>query len=172
MIYQRARILVNWKFLGGAENAMHISYSWGIVTEASMNILQLHHEMTEETKAVNAFQPTSLIESCFINNEYFLAASVACFNLQHRHHALSPQEVLRTRDLLAKSLQVWNFTSNLSEEAIRLVEAARVVLGYPQQGRWDGSEAARTSTQQTQGQKPTRNPWGKCLSGLTVLSPR
>lgn len=152
MICQRARILINWKFLGGAKDPIQIDYAWGIVTEASMNILQLQHEMAGGTEAIDTFQPTSLIESCFINNGYFLAASVACFNLQHRQDALSSREVSRTRDLLAKSLHIWIGTLNLSGEAVRLVEAVRVALGYPERSDWDDAQPTSRSTQQAQGQ--------------------
>lgn len=129
-----------------------------------MNILQLQHEIAEATEVIDAFQPTSLIESCFINNGYFLAASVACYNLQHRQNALSPPEVSRTRDLLAKSFQIWNGTLNLSEEAITLVAAIRVVLGYPQQSGWEDAEGAHASTQ-VQGQTTTRS-----LARLSLLT--
>lgn len=132
MLYQRARILVNWKFLGTSKDTDRSNYCWTIVVEAASEIMRLQHRMVDETDVLDSFRPTGMIESCFINNGYFLAASIACFILQHRKDVLSMQTLSEVQTLLEKSLTIWNRTNDLSREAIKVVAALRHVLGYPE----------------------------------------
>ncbi|KAM0429995.1 hypothetical protein ACHAPT_006001 [Fusarium lateritium] len=133
MHYQRARILINWKFLGTSKDATHSDQSWSIVIEAALEILRLQHLMAEESEVLDASRPTGIPDSCFMNNGYFLAASIACFLVQHRKDKLSFNDLLEVQILLQKSLAVWSRTNDLSREASKVVTALRVVLGTPEQ---------------------------------------
>lgn len=131
MHYQRARILVNWKFLSTSKDVMAINECWSIVIEASFEILRLQHRMAEEVEVFKASRPTGMVDSCFINHGYFLAASIACFLMQHHRDRLSTQDLLNVRTLLEKSLAIWSSSNDLSREASKVVSAMRVVLGKP-----------------------------------------
>jgi hypothetical protein len=120
MHYQRARILVNWKFLGTSQDTSASNKPWSIVIDAALEILRLQHRLT------------GMVHSCFINNGYFLAASIACFLVQHRKDRLSAQDLFEVRSLLKKSLAIWSSTNDLSREANRVVAALRIVLGKPE----------------------------------------
>ncbi|RSM12612.1 hypothetical protein CEP52_002341 [Fusarium oligoseptatum] len=58
MHYQRARILINWKFLGTSKDPADSDQSWSIVIEAALEILQLQHLMAEESEVSDASRPT------------------------------------------------------------------------------------------------------------------
>lgn len=133
MHYQRARILINWKFLGTSKEPTDSGQSWSVVIEAALEILRLQHLMGEESEVLDASRPTGIPDSCFMNNGYFLAASVACFIVQHRNDKLSPQDLTEVRSLLEKSLDIWSSTNDLSREASKVVMALRVVLGKPEE---------------------------------------
>ncbi|RTE85421.1 hypothetical protein BHE90_000046 [Fusarium euwallaceae] len=142
MHYQRARILVNWKSLGTSKDPADSDQSWSIVIEAALEILQLQHLMAEESEVSDASRPTGIPDSCFMNNGYFLAASVACFLIQRRRHKLSPQQLAEVRSLLEKSLDIWSRTNDFSREASKVVMALRVVLGMPEEYRTQTSEVS------------------------------
>ncbi|KAH7254653.1 hypothetical protein B0J15DRAFT_558938 [Fusarium solani] len=129
MHYQRARILINWKFLGTCKEPTDSDQSWSIVIEAALEILRLQHLMAEESEVLDSSRPTGIPDSCFMNNGYFLAASVACFIVQHRNDKLSPQDLTEVRSLLERSLAIWSSTNDFSREAGKVVMALRVVLG-------------------------------------------
>lgn len=131
MHYQRARILVNWKFLSTSKDVMGINECWSIVIEASFEIMRLQHRMVEEFEVFKASRPTGMIDSCFIDHGYFLAASIACFIVQHHKDRLSTQDLLEVQTLLEKSLAIWSSSKDLSREASKVVSAMRVVLGKP-----------------------------------------
>ncbi|KAF7165190.1 hypothetical protein CNMCM5623_009456 [Aspergillus felis] len=133
MHYQRARILVNWKILGTSKDTQASDQCWGIVIEAALEILRLQHRMAEECDVLDASRPTGMVDSCFINNGYFLAASILCFLVQHRQDRLSAQDLSEVRSLLEKSLAIWSRTNHLSREASKVVMALRVVLGNPEE---------------------------------------
>ncbi|GIJ83269.1 hypothetical protein Asppvi_002088 [Aspergillus pseudoviridinutans] len=133
MHYQRARILVNWKFLSTSKDTQASNQCWGIVIEAALEILRLQHRMAEESDVLDASRPTGMVDSCFINNGYFLAASILCFLVQHRQDRLSAQDLSEVRSLLEKSLAIWSRTNHLSSEASKVVMALRVVLGQPEE---------------------------------------
>ncbi len=133
MHYQRARILINWKFLGTAKDTAQSTHCWSIVMEATLEIMRLQHLMAEESNVLEALRPTGMVDSCFMNNGYFLAASIACFLLQHRKERLSAQDLWEVRGLLEKSLAIWSRTNDLSREASRVVTALRVVLEKPEE---------------------------------------
>ncbi|KAI8653441.1 Fungal-trans domain-containing protein [Fusarium keratoplasticum] len=133
MHYQRARILINWKFLGTSQEPTDSDQSWSVVIEAALEILRLQHLMGEESEVLDASRPTGIPDSCFMNNGYFLAASVACFIVQHRKDKLSPQDLTEVRSLLERSLAIWSSTNDLSREASKVVMALRVVLGKPEE---------------------------------------
>ncbi|KAJ5801899.1 fungal specific transcription factor domain-containingprotein [Penicillium pulvis] len=143
MHYQRARILVNWKFLSTSEDTTRNNQSWSIVIEAALHIMRLQHRVADESEVFNTFRSTVMADSCFINNGYFLAASIACFLVQHRKDILSVQDTLEVRSLLEKSLAIWDRTSDLSREASRVVTALRLVLGNSE----DTTIEARASPQ-------------------------
>ncbi|KAJ4209569.1 hypothetical protein NW759_013424 [Fusarium solani] len=129
MHYQRARILINWKFLGTCKEPTDSDQSWSIVIEAALEILRLQHLMAEESEVLDSSRPTGIPDSCFMNNGYFLAASVACFIVQHRNDKLSPQDLTEVRSLLERSLAIWSSTNGFSREAGKVVMALRAVLG-------------------------------------------
>ncbi|KAJ5303862.1 uncharacterized protein N7443_003522 [Penicillium atrosanguineum] len=129
MHFQRSRILVNWKFLSTSKDTTHNNQCWSIVIEAALEIMRLQHRMEDESEVLDALRPTGMVDSCFINNGYFLAASIACFLLQHRKDRLSVQDLLEVRSLLEKSLAIWSRTNDLSREASKVVTALKVVLG-------------------------------------------
>ncbi|GAB1211406.1 hypothetical protein ATERTT37_000520 [Aspergillus terreus] len=129
MHYQRARILVNWKPLGTSEDNSGSSRCRHIVIEAASEIMRLQHRMAEDFDVLDASRPTGLLDSCFINNGYFLAASIACFLVQHRKDWLSAPALSEVRSLLEKSLAIWSRTNELSNEANKVVAALRIVLG-------------------------------------------
>lgn len=133
MHYQRARILVNWKFLSTSKDITGSNQCWSIVIEAALDIMRLQHRMAEESDVLDASRPTGLVESCFINNGYFLAASIACFLVQHRKDRLSDQDLWEVRSLLERCLGIWNRTNDLSREASKVVTALRIVLGTPEE---------------------------------------
>ncbi|KAL4780623.1 fungal-specific transcription factor domain-containing protein [Aspergillus varians] len=135
MHYQRARILINWKFLSTLKDpaTTHNNQSWNIVIEAALEIIRLQHRIAEESEVLNSFRPTGMVDSCFINNGYFLAASIACFLVQHRKDRLSAQGLSEVQTLLEKSLAIWSRTDNLPREASKVVTALRVVLGKPEE---------------------------------------
>jgi hypothetical protein len=132
MHYQRARILVNWKFLGTSQDTSASNKPWSIVIDATLEILRLQHRLAEESDVLDASRLTGIVHSCFINNGYFLAASIACFLVQHRKDRLSAQDLFEVRSLLEKSLAIWSSTNDLSREANRVVAALRIVLGKPE----------------------------------------
>ncbi|RSM15056.1 hypothetical protein CDV31_005136 [Fusarium ambrosium] len=144
MHYQRARILVNWKSLGTSKDPADSDQSWSIVIEAALEILQLQHLMAEESEVSDASRPTGIPDSCFMNNGYFLAASVACFLIQRRRDKLLPQQLAEVRNLLEKSLDIWSRTNDFSREASKVVMALRVVLGKPEEYRTQTSEVTDT----------------------------
>ncbi|KAJ5528344.1 fungal specific transcription factor domain-containingprotein [Penicillium frequentans] len=154
MHYQRARILVNWKFLSTSEDTTRSNQSWSIVIEAALHILRLQHRVAEESEVLNTFCSTVMADSCFINNGYFLAASIACFLVLHRKDSLSVQDTLEVRSLLEKSLAIWNRTNDLSREASKVVTALRLVLGNPEDPSADTTIEARTSPQAGGGENP------------------
>lgn len=133
MHYQRARILVNWKFLSTSKDATDSDQSWSIVIGAALEILRLQHLMAEESEVLDASRPTIIPDSCFMNNGYFLAASVACFLVQHHKDKLSPEDLTEVRRLLELSLDLWSRANEFSIEASKVVMALRVVLGKPEE---------------------------------------
>lgn len=147
MHYQRARILVNWKFLSTSEDTTRSNQSWSIVIEAALHIMRLQHRVAEESEVLNTFCSTVMADSCFINNGYFLAASIACFLVQHRKDNLSVQDTLEVRSLLEKSLAIWNRTNDLSREASKVVTALRLVLKNPEDPSTETTMEARASPQ-------------------------
>lgn len=154
MHYQRARILVNWKFLSTSEDTTRSNQSWSIVIEAASHIMRLQHRVAEESEVLNTFCSTVMADSCFINNGYFLAASIACFLVQHRKDNLSVQDTLEVRSLLEKSLAIWNRTNDLSREASKVVTALRLVLGNPEDPSTDTTMEVRASPQAGGGENP------------------
>ncbi|EEU35578.1 uncharacterized protein NECHADRAFT_86811 [Fusarium vanettenii 77-13-4] len=144
MHYQRARILINWKFLGTSKNPNDSDQSWSIVIEAALEILRLQHLMAEESEVSDATRPTGIPDSCFMNNGYFLAASAACFLVQHRKDKLSPEDLTEVRRLLELSLNIWSRANDFSREANKVVMALRVVLGKPEEPRPRASEVLGT----------------------------
>ncbi|KAH8678551.1 fungal-specific transcription factor domain-containing protein, partial [Xylariales sp. PMI_506] len=133
MHYQRARILVNWKFLDNCKDTTRANQCWNTILEAAVEILRLHHLMAEESELLDTFRPAGMLESCFLNNGYFLAASIMCF-LVHRHaDILSSQKLSEVRDLLERSLLIWTGINDLSREANKVVTALRIVLGNPEE---------------------------------------
>ncbi|RSL48148.1 hypothetical protein CEP53_009654 [Fusarium sp. AF-6] len=142
MHYQRARILINWKFLGTSKDPADSDLSWSIVIEAALEILRLQHLMAEESEVSDTSRPTSIPDSCFMHNGYFLAASVACFLVQHRKDKLSPRDLIQVWSLLEKSLDIWSRTNDFSREASKVVTALRVVLGKPEEYRTRTSEVS------------------------------
>lgn len=129
MHYQRAKILINWKFLGTSKDNNGSSQCRHIVIEAASEIMRLQHRMAEDFDVLDASRPTGLVDSCFINNGYFLAASIACFVVQHRKDWLSAPALSEVRRLLEKSLAIWSRTKELSNEANKVLAALRIVLG-------------------------------------------
>lgn len=158
MHYQRARILINWKFLGTCKEPTDSDQSWSIVIEAALEILRLQHLMAEESEVLDSSRPTGIPDSCFMNNGYFLAASVACFIVQHRNDKLSPQDLTEVRSLLERSLAIWSSTNGFSRESGKVVMALRVVLG-----KLDEPES-----QTSEGQNPTHRNKDPDLTSLAV----
>lgn len=158
MHYQRARILINWKFLGTSKEPTDSNQSWSIVIEAALEILRLQHLMTEESEVLDASRPTGIPDSYFMNNGYFLAASVACFIIQHHKDKLLPQDLTEVRSLLEKSLAIWSCVGDFSREASKVVMALRVVLGKP----------AQSESQRSKGQNPTHQSKAPDLTSLAV----
>ena len=97
--------------------------------EAALEIMRLQHRMVEESEALDTFRPTGMVDSCFISNGYFLAASIACYLVQHFKNRLSVQDLSEMRSLLEKSLAIWSRTNDLSREASKVVTALKVVFG-------------------------------------------
>ncbi|GFF78799.1 uncharacterized transcriptional regulatory protein C139.03 [Aspergillus udagawae] len=147
MHYQRARILVNWKFLSTSRDTTTSSQCWSIVIEAALEIMRLQHRMADESDVLDASRPTGMVDSCFINNGYFLAASIVCFLVQHRKDRLSAQDLLEVRSLLEKSLAIWSRTNDLSREASKVVTALRVVLGQSEEPSTHSTTEATASPQ-------------------------
>ncbi|KAM6509733.1 hypothetical protein FALCPG4_017381 [Fusarium falciforme] len=147
MYYQRARILINWKFLGTCKEPTNSDQSWSIAIEAALEILRLQHLMGEESEVLDASMPTRIPDSCFMNNGYFLAASVACFIVQHRNDKLSPQDSTEVRSLLERSLAIWSSTNDFSREASKVVMALRVVLGKPEEPESQTNEDQNSTRQ-------------------------
>jgi hypothetical protein len=133
MHYQRARILLNWKFLGTSKDITASNQCWSIVIEAALEILRLQHRVAEESEVFDASRPTGMVDSCFINNGYFLAASVACYLVQHHKDRLAAEDLLEVRSLLEQSLAIWSRTKDLTREASKVVSALRIVLGQPEE---------------------------------------
>lgn len=167
MHYQRARILVNWKFLGTSKDTTGSNQCWSIVIEAALEIMRLQHRMAEESEVLDASRPTGMVDSCFINNGYFLAASIACFLVQHHKDRLSAQDLLEVRSLLEKSLAIWSRTNDLSREASKVVTALRVVLGKPEEPSTHSTIEARASPQAGGGENPKHH---RKDPGLTKLA--
>ncbi|KAA8647986.1 fungal specific transcription factor domain-containing protein [Aspergillus tanneri] len=59
MHYQRARILINWKFLGTSKDTTRSNQCWSIVIEAALEIMRLQHRMAEESEVLDVFRPTA-----------------------------------------------------------------------------------------------------------------
>ena len=115
--------------MGTAKDPAHASESWSIIVEATLAILQLQHLMADESQVLETLRQTGMVHSCFINNGYFLAASIGCFLVQHRKDRLTGVELSDVRGLLGKSLEIWSGTGDMSREANKVVEALRTVLG-------------------------------------------
>ncbi|THC87108.1 hypothetical protein EYZ11_013445 [Aspergillus tanneri] len=63
MHYQRARILINWKFLGTSKDTTRSNQCWSIVIEAALEIMRLQHRMAEESEVLDVFRPTGSVGS-------------------------------------------------------------------------------------------------------------
>ncbi|KAI8712742.1 Fungal-trans domain-containing protein [Fusarium sp. LHS14.1] len=144
MHYQRARILINWKFLGTSKDPTDNDRSWSIIIEAALEILRLQHLMAEESGVLDASRPIGIPDSCFMINGYFLAASVACFLVQHHKDKLSCQDLTEIRSLLELSLDIWSRANDFSREASKVVTALRVVLRKPEEPGPQASEVPDT----------------------------
>ncbi|KAF4211490.1 hypothetical protein CNMCM8980_002002 [Aspergillus fumigatiaffinis] len=59
MHYQRARILVNWKFLGTSQDTSASNKPWSIVIDAALEILRLQHRLAEESDVLDASRLTA-----------------------------------------------------------------------------------------------------------------
>ncbi|GIK05055.1 hypothetical protein Aspvir_009154 [Aspergillus viridinutans] len=147
MHYQRARILINWKFLGTSKDTSASNQCWGIVIEAALEILRLQHRMSEESDVLEGSRPTGLVDPCFVNNGYFLAASIMCFLVQHHQDKLSAQDLSEVRSLLEKGLAIWSHINDLSREASKVVSTLRVVLGRSEEPSTHSTTEATASPQ-------------------------
>ncbi|KAJ5191907.1 uncharacterized protein N7498_010892 [Penicillium cinerascens] len=171
VLFQRARILVNWKFLSTSKDTTRSNQCWSIVIEAALKIMRLQHRMAEDSEVLDEFRPTGMVDSCFINNGYFLAASIACFLVQHRKDRLSVQDLLEVQILLEKSLAIWSCTNDLSREASKVVTALRVVLGKPEDPCTDTTIEGRASSQAGGGENPTHHCKDSDLTELVRAIP-
>ncbi|UNI18557.1 hypothetical protein JDV02_004818 [Purpureocillium takamizusanense] len=176
MHYQRARILVNWKFLSTAKDVTRSSNPcWGIVMEAATEILRLQQHLMaddDDSGVLDVLPPTGVVDSCFMNNGYFLAASVACFLLRHRKDQMSSHELCEVRGLLERSLSIWSRADNVSREADRVVVALRIVLDKPEEhGTRTAMETAGAQAQAGGGERepPTYKGWNQSDRGRCVL---
>ncbi|CAI7624623.1 unnamed protein product [Penicillium pancosmium] len=126
-----SRIRVNWKFLRTSKDTTQTDQSWIIVIEASSEIMRLQHRMAKESQVLDAFCPPGMVDSCFINNGYFLAASIICFLVRHRKNMLPQEYLSEVRTLLERSLAIWSRKPDLSREESRVVMTLRLVLERP-----------------------------------------
>lgn len=108
-------------------------------------IMRLQHRMAEEFEVLNASCLTSLVDSCFINNGYFLAASILRFRVQHRKDWLLALVLSEMQRPLEKSLAIWSHTNNLSSEASKVVAARELYSENPKSPvhttQWKQTEA-------------------------------
>ena len=170
MHYQRARIILNWKFLGTSKDIHRSNQSWDIVIQAALEIMRLQHLVAQESEVLDAFRPSGIGDSCFINNGYFLAASIACFLLQHRKNRSSAEDLSEVQNLLEKSLDIWSHTHDLSREARKVVTAMRVVLGKPEEPYIPTTQEAMASSQFYGGENLTHDREDRDLTHLSCAA--
>ena len=120
---------------------------------------------------MDAFRPSDLSDSCFLNNGYFLAASIACFLLQHRKNRLSAEDLSEVQNLLERSLAIWSHTHDLSREARKVVTTMRVVLGKPEEPYIPTTQEAIASSQAYGGENPAHDRKYRDLTNLSCAVP-
>ena len=105
-----------------------------IAVAASMQILELQHMIHEETLPGGRFFDFSWKIACLLNQEYLLAASMLCAYIRRSQQSapkmpgpkLPEPEI---RQLLAKSLAIWERSQMSSTECKKVVEVLTAVLG-------------------------------------------
>ncbi|KAK7752851.1 hypothetical protein SLS62_005193 [Diatrype stigma] len=130
---------------------------------ASMRILELQHMVHEETRRPGGrFCDHSWKISCLLNQEYLLAASMLCAYVRRRQQrghnttaaAVAPASAgpevtaarvpdipeLQIRQLLAKSLAIWERSRMSSAECKKVVEVLTVVLRAAETGDGGGDD--------------------------------
>ncbi|KAJ5987990.1 hypothetical protein N7481_003200 [Penicillium waksmanii] len=151
-VLTRSRILINWKFLRTSKDTTQTDQSWNIVIEASSEIMRLQHRNAEESQVLDAFCPPGMVDSCFINNGYFLAASIICFLVRHRKNMLPQEYLSEVRALLERSLAIWSHKPDLSREESRVVTTLRLVLERPDEATCHSTIEAAAPPQTDEGE--------------------
>lgn len=113
--------------------------------------MRIQHSMAEESQVLDAFCPPGMVDSCFIKNGYFLAASIICFLVQHRQNVLPYRYVSELTALLGKSMAIWSRKSDMSREESRVVAAVRGVLELPEETAGHTTVEATASPQANRG---------------------